>query len=357
MAVHFDVPKLLGKDTKWRIETDGSEAALKKFLEKDSEVAVLWEPDVSRALLKKGTVKLLGTEDTDKLIVDILIVNRKYSQQEPDAVATLLKQYYHTLKFYRDNPQSLVDDAAKETNLDKSLVSTMLNGVSWATLSDNSMSWYGLSALGSTSTEGLVDAIESTINILIDHGDYSQSPLPDSDPYRIINSQFVSDLFSANVSNTQFGKTKNREISGGAEMSLEKDFEKLSDSQWQALREIGTLKIRPIVFQSGVDELGVDSKKELDKAIENLKHYPNFRIVIKGHTGVRGDKAANQKLSQGRSETVARYFNVTYGIDLDRMRPIGMGSSQPLSRKAGESNRTYNYRLPRVELFLVTEDL
>ena len=357
MAVHFDVPNLLGGNKQWRVETDGSEAALKVFLKKDSEIAVLWEPDVSRALQNKGVVKLLGSEDTDKLIVDILIVNRKFSQKEPEAVTALLKQYYRTLKYYRNNPQKLIDDAAEETDLDKTVVKTMLNGVKWATLSSNSINWFGLSILGSTPSEGLVDAIDSTVNILVDHGDYSQSPLPDSDPYRIINSQFVADLFNANVSSTQFGQTKIRTLSETSGVSLERKFGKLSKTQWQELREIGTLKVRPIVFQSGVDELNVDSKEELDKAVENLKHYPNFRIVIKGHTGTCGDKVANQQLSQERSEAVARYFNVTYGIDIDRMRPVGLGASQPLQRKSGESNRAYSYRLPRVELFLVTEDL
>ncbi len=357
MAVHFDVPTLLGNSKKWRVEADGSEVALKKFLKKESEVAVLWEPDVSRALQQKGVVKLLGTEDTDKLIVDILLVNRNFSQQEPEAVTALLKQYFRTLKFYRDNPQKLIDDAAEETDLDKAVVQTMLDGVKWTTLSNNSINWFGQTAMGGSPSEGLIDAIESTVNILMDHGDYSQNPLPDSDPYRIINSQFVGELFSVNVVNTQFGQTKSQSSSEAPEVSLEKAFDKLSQAQWQGLREIGTLKIRPIVFQSGVDEMTVEGKVELDKAVENLKHYPNFRVVIKGHTAIRGDETANQQLSQGRAEAVSRYFNVTYGIDIDRVWPIGMGASQPLPRKTGESNRAYNYRLPRVELFLVTEDI
>jgi outer membrane protein OmpA-like peptidoglycan-associated protein len=191
----------------------------------------------------------------------------------------------------------------------------------------------------------------------MDHGDFNSNPIPDADPYRLINSDFIAQLFSSGASSTQFGQTKTRDLDIKTEDSLEKSFNKLTDTQWNALREIGTLKIRPIVFQSGVDELTYDGKTELDKAVENLMHYPNFRVVIKGHTGLRGDKKANQQLSQERAEAVVRYLTVTYGIDIDRLRPVGLGASQPLKKKPGESNRAYNYRLPRVELFLVTEDL
>lgn len=354
-AVHFDVPNLLGANKQWRLETDGSKDALKKLLNKEADAAVLWEPDVSRALQNKGIVKLLGTEDTDKLIVDILLVNRKYSQSDPQAVSTLLAQYFRTLKFYRDNPQLFLQEAAEATSLDSSMVKTVVDGADWMSLSQNSLLWFGVSSAGSAPNEGLVDVIESTARILVDHGDFSSNPIPDADPYRLINSEFIAGLFNAGVGGTQFGIGKTPEVK--VEDSLEKPFDKLTDAQWDALREIGTLKVRPIVFQSGADELTYDGKTELDKAVESLKHYPNFRVVVKGHTGLRGDKKANQKLSQERAEAVVRYFNVTYGIDIDRLRPLGLGSSQPLERKPGESSRAYNYRLPRVELFLVTEDL
>jgi ABC-type nitrate/sulfonate/bicarbonate transport system substrate-binding protein len=139
MAVHFDVPVLLGENKQWRMETDGSEAALKKLLNKEVEAAVLWESDVTKALQNRDIIKLLGTEDTDKLIVDILIVNRKYSQQEPQAVSTLLSQYFRTLKFYRENPQQFLEDAAETTELDTAVLKTVINGVDWMNLSQNSL--------------------------------------------------------------------------------------------------------------------------------------------------------------------------------------------------------------------------
>ena len=36
----------------------------------------------------------------------------------------------------------------------------------------------------------------------------------------------------------------------------------LAAAQWDSLREIGTLKVRPITFQSGTSELGVEGRSD-----------------------------------------------------------------------------------------------
>jgi len=78
---------------------------------------------------------------------------------------------------------------------------------------------------------------------------------------------------------------------------------------------------------------------------------------VKGHSGISGDPRANLQLSQERADAVARYLTVTYGIDPNRMRIIGYGSTRPLPRLPGESDRAYGYRLPRVEVTLAAENL
>ncbi len=353
IGYHFDVPALMGKHNNWRDQRDGSEESLKALLDKQVDAAVIWEPDVSKALEKKGITKLLGTEDTNKLIVDILLVNREYSNSNPEAVNTLLNNYFKTLKFYRQDKKALIKEIASQSDLSKKKAEKLMQGIAWASLTQNAAQWFGISSSYATdTTEDLVDTIESTIDILIDSGDFSRNPIPDGNPYRITNSSFIAKLFEKNMS-AGFG-TKD---SSSGKSSLEREFAPLSPGQWDQLREIGTLRIRPITFQSGTSDLNLDGKKEIDKAIKQLKHYPNFRVAIKGHTGIRGDKEANKQLSQDRAESVARYIEITYSVDTDRLRAIGHGSNKPLPKKPGESNRAYNYRLPRVELNLVAEEL
>lgn len=342
MAVHFDVPGLRGKGA-WRVEADGSSDALKKLLARQVDLAAVWEPDVTRALANPGIVKLLGTEDTRRLIVDILLVGRNYSAQHPDAVTALLTAYFQVSKEYRDNPQRLERDVATETKLPAESVKRLLEGVAWASLTDNAQTWLGTAS----GTDALVDAIQSTARTLVDAGEFREHPLPDQDPYRIISRQFVSKLYVSAVTG--------KDAASPGTPSLERKFPALSDAGWAALKEVGTLKALPVSFQSGTAELSHEGKLELDRAMETLSHYPNFRVVIKGHTGMRGDPVENQLLSEERAESVARYLGVTHNLDLNRLRVVGLGSSQPLPRLQGESDRAHAYRLPRVELSLVAE--
>ena len=348
---HFNLPELLPVGP-GRIETNGSEEALKKLTSGQADLAVLWEPDVSRALAQPGVVKLLGTEDTERLIVDILVVGRAFAKDHPDAVKLLLTTYFRVLKNYRDNPALQKEHIRKETGLSDDAVDSMLKGVSWVNFGQNCETWFDVSAPNAFSSQGLVDTIYSTASILVNAGDFKSTPVPDNDAYRLINSSFLEDLFASGLA----GFT----VSGGGQAagsSLEARFPALDDAGWAALKEVGVLKVEPIVFQSGTTDLDLLAKQVIDKAVERLRHYPNFRVVIKGHTGTRGDAAENRILSQDRAEAVAKYLEITYNVDANRLRPVGVGGEQPLTRQPGETRRAYEYRLPRVELVLVREDI
>ena len=86
-----------------------------------------------------------------------------------------------------------------------------------------------------------------------------------------------------------------------------------------------------------------------------LRHYPGFRVRVRGHTAQSGDPDLNRALSLERADAVARYMNVTYNVDPNRIKVVGMGSAQPLPRAPNESDRAYQYRLPRVEVSLLAD--
>lgn len=352
-ADHFNIPELLPSGSMYE-ETEGSEKAREKLLSGKADVAILWEPDVSRALDHKDIIKLLGTEDTEKLIVDILIVRRQFSQKNPEVINQLLDNYFRVLKKYRDSPGLLVSHVREETDLSEDKIESMLKGVEWASFGENCDKWFGIAAPGSYASEGIIDTIQSTINILINSNDFKTSPIPDEDPYRLTNSAHLEYLFSKGIS----GFSSPKQASNSAEpiSSIETRFSQLTEKEWNALKEVGTLKVDPIVFQHGTNELSMLAKKVVDQAVERLKHYPNFRVTIKGHTGIRGDQKENLRLSQERAEAVARYLNVVYNIDPNRLFSIGFAGKEPLPLIQGESKRSYEYRLPRVELVLVRED-
>ncbi len=353
-ADHFNVPELLPAG-KLRIETNGSQKAMEKLLAGQTDVAICWEPDVSRALADKNIIKLLGTEDTERLIVDILVAGRKTLQKRPEVVQLLTNTYFRVLKKYRESPDLLTDQVKKETGLSKKAVAAMLKGVQWVNFSDNCEKWFGISAPGQFADEGLIDTIAASARILQNAGDFDASPVPDDDPYRLTNSSFLETVFAQGLTGS-FTSTPGGAGASGMVNSLETPFSPLSDAQWNALKEVGTLKVDPIVFQQGAADLNLIAKKVLDNAVDRLKHYPNFRIVIKGHTDVRGDQGQNEILSRDRADAVARYLQVVFNIDPNRLHVIGYGGSHPLPQSAGETRRAWMYRLPRVELVLMRED-
>lgn len=346
-AAHFDVPELLPAGA-GRIETDGSAAALKKLLSGKADVAVLWEPDVSRAVAHQGLVKLLGTEDTARLIVDILMVNRRFSQAHPEVVTQLLSAYFKVLKGFRDQPETLHRAIVAATGLPQPSVEAMLKGVAWTNLTENCRQWFGIARPGETAADGLITTIESTTRILSQHGEVA--PLPDDDPYRLIRSQYLENLYLQGLPGTVTDGQPT-----GLRQALQASFTPLDNAGWQALRPIGTLKMEPIIFQRSTAELSFVEQRKLDAAVARLQHYPNFRVVLKGHTGLRGDPDANTELSQQRASRIAAYLTSQHRIDPNRLRVMGMGAREPLPRRSGEPERAYNIRLSRVELFLVTE--
>lgn len=348
ISSHFDIQSL--RDVRNHVKTDGSEAALKALLSETVDVAVVWEPEVTKALSEKGVVRLLGTEDTKQLIVDILIASQKMVKSNPDLIKLLLKEYFRTLKYYRDYNDELIDDIKDHYSVSSKQAQALLKGVKWTSLNDNVRNWYGISDQG-FSDEALILSIESAVDILLENKDFNSNPIPDEDPYRLVNSQFVEELnklfISENGFSTQGAQSPNQSSAFGA----------LTSAQWGKLETVGSLKTRNIVFVSGASDLTQEGKRQVDEQITDLNHYPNFRIEVRGHTGIRGDKKANQELSKERADTVLRYIEITHGIDINRARAVGFGSSKPLAKLPGESSRRYSYRLPRVEIKLVRETI
>lgn len=344
---HFDIPALRQRKGVWRVEVNGSTEARKKLEKGEVDAAVLWEPDVSKILANTEMTKILGTEDTRNLIVDVLIVNHQFAKAHSDWVKKILNHYFFTLKYFKDNPESLAEEVSSQSDLNQNQVQVMLKGVRWINLLENAKNWFGLNIQGK-GQEYLINTIESTTEILISNQDFKENPVPDHDYYRLQYRNFIEELVQENV-----GLTAN---ASHTETDT-KNFAELNDEQWSSLAEVGSLKIRPISFQSGTADLNDSGKAEIDLAMQDLLHYPNFRILIGGHTGLKGDPSANRLLSLQRSEAVKKYVLEKHQIHKTRVYNKGFGSEKPLPRELDESERSYEYRLPRVEIKLMAETL
>lgn len=344
-GVHFDIPWLRGPDTGWQVISAGSAEALKHIMSGTAQVAVLWEPDLSRALAQGNIVQLLGTEVTEKLIVDVLLGSRDYVKGNEEATKKLLVNYFKTLKEYRDDPVGFRNEVVQRENVKLEQAESMLKGVRWYTLQENAMQWFGLSVPGSMPNFGLKDAIDNALRVLVDYGDLKGNPFPEEDWRRIVYSAPISGIFAEGALGMD---------SMNAATSAEA-FRALDEEVWKSLAPIGTLRIRPILFQSGSAALSIEDKQQIDQSYLDIQNYPRFRILIEGHTRPGGNEEESVVLSRERAEAVMRYLMVAHDIQPNRIHAVGLGSSRPLVRDSKDSYRAYADKLSRVEIHLLQD--
>jgi len=342
---HFDIlpQKWLNR---WRVETNGSVEALAKLNKGEVDIAVLWEPEVTRAMVAQNRVQLLSTEDTQNLIVDILVANAEVLQGQPELVATFLKTYFETLQYYRTHEDELIAELGDNLDLAPAKTELLLQGVEWKTLTDNAEHWFGTGA-SDNRQQYLFDTINATLQLLQEDDVFKRNPIPNQDPNRLLSSSLITELYNSMAS----GELSRSAVQG------DDAFPPLSEQAWQRLTEVGTFRVRPITFSSGTSEITEKGRQQIDLLVQNLQHYPNFRVEIRGHTGTRGDPEANKQLSLARALAVYQHVTSQYPVDKDRFNARGFGGERPLQRLANESNRSYNYRLPRVEIVLMRGEL
>ncbi len=340
----FDLFHLASSPT-WRVEVGGASEVLARARRQDGDLFVLWEPELSRALQEIPELKYIwGSDKFSEYIKDVFVFRRDFLQANGKALADFLDVYFTVMRNYANDRGRLLSDVAQSTNLPRESAEAVLRKIDWYDLFENASQQFGLpTATGAVATDGLVKTIIACTDVLRRTGKLSHDPL-DGNPYLILNSSIVEQL------------VKKTPATLGQQGSTPTDFQPLDDAAWRRLREVGALRVEPITFQSGGERLDDTGKEQVDKsATLLLNNYPGYRVAVRGHTGP-GDEEENLKLSRLRAEVVAQYLIAVHAVDPDRLHVEGWGSSQPLPRKPGESERAYRYRLPRVEFVLLEEN-
>ncbi len=338
----FDLSNLQN-DNSWRRELGGSGEVYKKAKEavKDRSVGdafVMWEPDVSRAINKLGLKKLWGSDKFSGYIIDVFVFNRNVVSKNPEDIDTFLKTYFRVLNYYDSRPEEMIDQLSKISKLDDDEVQNMIKNIEWFNLPENCMNMFDIPmAVGMYSNDGIVNCIYACSDVMRRTNVISKDV---DDPFLLINSSFLENLkASENTTPNTSG--------------IPKAFEALTPEQWKKLTEIGTMRVEPVTFQSGTSQLDYQGEEIVDKVATMLvNNYPDYRVIIRGHTG-KGDEKANLKLSSDRANIVRSRLIAVHGIDPNRLFAEGMGDQQPPVQKPGENIRAYSLRWARVEFVLM----
>lgn len=361
--VHFDLTALKQKGA-WQVETTSSREALGKFSQPEGkrvcDAAVLWEPDVSKALALKDVVSVYGSDQISGMIIDAFVIQRKLVDENSnlDLAVSFFKAYFETLEYYNANREQMLDEMQKTKDSEGEVifksrqeVEKAVARVQWFDLQDNCNEWFGISVPGVVlqgRKEQIVDTIVQVTKVMKEVGDIQADPLQ-GNPYSIVQidkNRVLAELCQG---------TSQGRVHIGATVPTERVFPPLSDAESSQLRPIGTMKILPILFQSGTALLTPEGQRVVDEAVLALQHdFSQHRLLIKGHTAPSGDEKANEILSQERAESVMQRL-ITLGVDENRAKAVGVGSKDPLMREKREGELSYRSRLARVE-FILYED-
>lgn len=334
-----------GRRGSWRKPVAAAADVYSRAMNGQGSVFVMWEPDLSRALQKNPKLTYVwGSDKFAGYIVDYFVVNKQTLAKREDDVLRYFKAYFRALDHYRRNAKERTADMARWANLDHETIEKIVDGrkIDWLDLHDNCQLQFGIASDGPNikPQEGVIDTILSCADVLIDTGRIKPTDI--SDPYRLVNSSILQAL--KNTAPRELGQDDDGKI----------DFEVLPEATWKTLREVAKLQVRPIRFRNQT-EFESGAAEETDKMAKLLAvNYPNYRVIIRGHTGGEDDEE-NRVLSTLRAEGVAKRLVLVHGFDPDRLRVEGMGSSRPPEIRPGENprSRTYRSRVPRVEAILV----
>ena len=102
--------------------------------------------------------------------------------------------------------------------------------------------------------------------------------------------------------------------------------------------------LKNVYFDFDSDVIRRESYPELNKITEMLLDNPTLDITVDGHTCSLGPDAYNQRLSERRARSIARYF-IAQGVDTDRIEYNGYGEERPIASNDTEETREINRRV------------
>jgi outer membrane protein OmpA-like peptidoglycan-associated protein len=99
-----------------------------------------------------------------------------------------------------------------------------------------------------------------------------------------------------------------------------------------------------ILFDFDSDVVKGNAQSNLSTLASSLGKYPGSNVVIIGHTDDTGADTYNQGLSERRAASAANAL-VSSGVSRDRLRPMGLGETEPVTPNDSDASRAKNRRV------------
>ncbi len=104
--------------------------------------------------------------------------------------------------------------------------------------------------------------------------------------------------------------------------------------------------LRGVEFDFDKSDIKPEYEPILDDAVSQLKKWvwPDYKLVINGHTDSVGKPEYNMKLSERRAKAILDYF-AAKGIPSSKMTAVGHGQKDPIADNSTDEGRALNRRV------------
>jgi len=119
----------------------------------------------------------------------------------------------------------------------------------------------------------------------------------------------------------------------------------------EGLNKYHMTKSATVLFQVNQSKLGEDAKAELDEIAKSAVGLERYMIEVQGFTDKTGPVDLNEKLSQERAESAARYLVNEGRIPVRSINMLGSGYAMPVGDDRTPQGRKQNRRV-EIRLFV-----
>ena len=171
----------------------------------------------------------------------------------------------------------------------------------------------------------------------------------------------IGGLISKDAKGAAIGAAIGTAVGGGTGAIIGQKMDKkaaelaaLENAQIETVKDHNGLEAIKVTFSDGIlfdfnqTALKQTSRAELKEFADRMADLPDTDISVFGHTDNVGSAAANEKVSIGRAESVAKYLQQC-GIAGSRIKSAGMSYNDPVASTETAEGRAQNRR---VEIYI-----
>jgi OmpA-OmpF porin, OOP family len=122
-----------------------------------------------------------------------------------------------------------------------------------------------------------------------------------------------------------------------------------AEEMGRKITDTGSVAIYGIYFDFNKADVKLESDPTIEQIAKLLKGDSTLKLLVVGHTDNAGAFAFNMDLSQHRATAVVNALVSRFGIDRDRLVPVGVSFASPVASNKTEEGRAKNRRVELVE--------